>query len=188
MTLHRRLTAWLVAASLMLGGTFVTHCYVLERFSAAHHGDHAGRTSLVGFFCAAPFLLSCVTLLGAALVARGFVGGAATGLSAWPFGVLAPLGFLLHQYFTDFTGTTSPTYTSAAFLIGLALQVPLGLAAYVAARWLLRVVDRIGAVLKSGKSRVRHVFDPGWIAASKAPLSLLSIGEGAARAPPPVLC
>src|SRR5262245_18214069 len=173
----------------MFAGTFATHCYVFARIAPSHHGDHAGSTSLVGFLCAAPFLLSCVTLLALGLVARTFAGGSATRLVAWPFGVLAPLGFLLHQYFSGFTGTTSPTFTGAAFLAGLPLQIPLGLLAYFAARGLLRVADRIGAALAARRSRPRtgDAPDPGWISLSDTPLSALLEGAGTARAPPSLL-
>lgn len=182
----RRLTAWLVAASLMFAGTFVTHCYVFAQLSTAHHGAHGGSTSLVGFLCAAPFLLSCVTLLAAGLVARGFVGGKGARLSVWPFGVLAPVGFLLHQYFLGFTGTAAPSLTSAAFLVGLALQVPLGLLAYFAARGLLRVADRIGAILTARRAgRARADRAPARRSAvPDHPLAVLLAGAGAARAPP----
>ncbi len=100
--------------------------------------------------------------------------------------MLAPLGFLLHQYFTGFTGTASPTFTSVAFLAGLALQIPLGLLAYFAARGLLRVADRIGAALAARASGARPTtqFAPGWITVSKPLLPLHHAGAYAARAPP----
>ncbi len=188
----RRLSAWLVAASLMFAGTFVTHCYVLARFSPAHHGGHAETTSVVGFLCAAPFLFSCLTLLMLGLVARSLQslkGGTEAHLSAWPFGLLAPLGFLLHQFFSDFTGTTSLTLASVtgpAFLAGLVLQLPLGLLAYFAARGLLRVADRIGAALaaRNKRTRGRDTFGPGWNTASKHLLPVQLAGARSARAPP----
>ncbi len=184
----RRLTAWLVAASLMFAGTFATHCYLFAILSPGHHAAHEGTTSLVGFLCAAPFLFSCLTLLALGLVARtlqSLRGETGARISAWPFGVLAPLGFVLHQYFSNFTGATSSSM-GAAFLVGVALQIPLGLLAYLVARALLGVADRIGAALaaRSARPRRRDTLDRNPFTPSKRPLPVQIAGACAPRGPP----
>ena len=99
--------------------------------------------------------------------------------------MLAPLGFVLHQYFSNFTGATS-SFMGTAFLVGVALQIPLGLLAYLAARALLGVADRIGAALAARSARprgrdtlVRNPFTP-----SKRPLPVQIFRAFAPRGPP----
>jgi hypothetical protein len=184
----RRLTAWLVAASLMFAGTFATHCYLFAILSPGHHAAHEGTTSLVGFLCAAPFLFSCLTLLALGLVARtlqSLRGETGARISAWPFGVLAPLGFVLHQYFSNFTGATSSSM-GAAFLLGVALQIPLGLLAYLAARALLGVADRLGAALaaRTARPRGRNCLVRNWFTPAKQPLPARIARAFAPRGPP----
>ena len=158
--MSRRLIAWLVAFPLMAAGTYLSHCYVYG-YAAAGHAHHAASNAAqpgMAFFCGTPFLLACLAMVGISVAARSVQTlserpGAA--LSAWPFGVLPVLGFLLHQWISaaDTGMAVDPT-----FLAALLLQVPFGLAAYLVAKALLRLADRLGEALAPPRSaRLRAV-------------------------------
>jgi hypothetical protein len=175
----------------MSAGTFVSHCYVFAALAPSEHAAHGGKTGLVGFFGAVPFFFSCLALVALGLSVRSVQDLGArpgAGLSAWPLGVLAPAGFLLHQGFSHATGAgTIASLAGPAFLVGLALQIPLGLLAYLAARALLRAADRLGAALAARRSRTypRRPRAARWALASSRPVVALVPTIGSPRAPPP---
>jgi hypothetical protein len=195
----RRLLAWLVALPLMAAGTYVSHCHLFALVAPTQHdhahGSHAGGGAATGvaFFCGLPFVYTCVGLLAIFVVVRVLDerrGGGAAGVtvSAWPFGLLAPLGFLLHQHLDGLlTDGTLPLASlgEPRFLLGLALQVPLGLVAFLVARLLLRVAEHIGRALVSRPARRiprATVARPRWSSWSPRPGLLARLA--APRAPP----
>lgn len=158
----RRRLPWLVALPLMAAGSLVAHALSSvfigarpESAATAEGGinDLADRSS-TGFAAHAVLPLGIVVaLLSAAGVAR-LVGRLRRrprqGASPWLFFALPPAAFsfqelierLLHAEAAPFQAALEPR-----FLIGLALQVPLGFVALLAARLLLRVVRRIAHAL-----------------------------------------
>jgi hypothetical protein len=200
----RRFIAWLVALPLMAVGSYLAHCRLFasaapDEHMVAHgghgHGTHAHETgmSAVGLFSSRAFVLSCAALFAlflVARVARGLTARPGPTLSAWPFGVLAPLGFFLHHHFDHLVGNASmplSSFVEPPFLLGLLLQVPFGLAAYLVAKALLRVADRIceALVARSQKRPAREAVQgrtpphvAGW------PSIALLAGAAAPRAPP----
>ncbi len=160
----RRLSAWLVAFPLMAAGTWLSHCYALATVdpathSAAHHAGHAGRMSAAAFVFSTPFLFACVAILALALVYRvglSFTGHSAAQMSALPFAVVPLLGFFLHQHFEQLASSGSislAALTAPAFLLGLVLQIPFGIAAFFAVRFLLGLADRLGVTLSELRKR-----------------------------------
>jgi hypothetical protein len=139
----------------MLAGTQLAHAlgYWLVTPDA-----HARREDLTGsghgylaYAPAALALLSALALAGLAarlLEARRGLSG--SRLAAAPFALLPPLSFALQEHLERLAHTGAlPFATSLAptFLVGLALQIPFALVAYVFARALLAVAEALGCAL-----------------------------------------
>jgi hypothetical protein len=160
----RRLTLWALVLPLMLAGTEVAHalayCLVYpsatvrwQALAASGHG-YLGLVPLVSGIGAAVVL---------AAVAATAVDAAARRptrpLPAWTFGTLPFAAFTLQEFLERlFASHTLPWWMveQPTFRVGLALQVPFALAAYLAARLLLRA----GRALGEAVSRRRHRLLP----------------------------
>ncbi len=112
------------------------------------------------YFSYLPFILAfTLSLLVVALVLR--VASTARGvrgadLVAWPFGFLPPLIFAFEEYFDRLVhdGTVQlATATEKTFVVGVLIQIPVGICAYAAVRALLRWADRLGSALGRLRSR-----------------------------------
>jgi hypothetical protein len=184
----RRLLAWLVALPLAAAGTYLTHSLLPVRaHPAGGHAHPTTDTGLLGFLCSAPFLLSTIGLL-ALLVAIRVVQTRSTSVSAWPFALLVPLGFLLHHHLEHFVGgAPAPlgALVGSELLVGLALQLPFALLAYLVVTALLRVADRLIAALSARRRRLvaPAAIPPGRISVSTPRIALLATAA-APRAPP----
>jgi hypothetical protein len=196
----RRFVAWLVALPLVAAGTLLSHCYGLAvvdpaTHSAAHTHGSGAAASVTEIVLSFPFALACVALAGLALAARAgqaFAGAPGTSrLAAWPFGLMPVAGFLLYQELSSLTGTGSldlAALTAPAFLLGLLLQVPFGIAVYAISRRLLRLADRVGLALAALRAARRpaaslHKIRP-FLDARGPRLATLAL-SAAPRAPPP---
>jgi hypothetical protein len=194
----RRLSAWLVALPLMAAGTWLSHCYALSAVdpsthAAAHHAGHAGRMSAASVIFTAPFLFACAAILALALVyqaALSFRGHGVARMSALPFAVVPALGFFLHQHFEQLasSGTISvAALTAPAFLLGLILQIPFGIVAFFAVRFLLRFADRLGltlAELRKPRRAIPSIRRPRTSLLAHGPRLALLARSAAPRAPP----
>jgi hypothetical protein len=79
------------------------------------------------------------------------------GASPWLFFALPPLAFSVQELIERLVNAEAAPFHAALeprFLIGLALQIPLGLIALFAARALMRVVKRIARALLRERSSV----------------------------------
>jgi hypothetical protein len=79
---------------------------------------------------------------------------------AWAFGLIPPAGFVLQELLelSLHTGTFGwRAILAPTFLPGLLLQLPFGLAAYVAARLLLRVAEHVGRTLAPSLGATEYV-------------------------------
>ncbi len=132
-------------------------------------------------------------LLGAVgvswLVAR-LRGRVRPGASPWLFFSLPPLAYslqelierLLHAEAAPFSAVLEPR-----FLIGLALQIPVGLVALLVARLLLRVVHRIfRALARPRLSSVRLRSSPARLPASCALPRIPALALGYPQRGPPI--
>jgi len=149
---RRRLAAWSVALPLMVAGSQVAHVFAyrlvypqtqvrLHELLVSGHG-YMGHVSLVFAVCGAIELIAFF-----AAVAGSLRRGAAAPVPAWAFGLLPPLGFAVQEFLERLLfGATFPWWMvlQPTFRVGLLLQIPFGLAAYLAARLLLRVADEVG--------------------------------------------
>jgi hypothetical protein len=155
----RRRLPWLIALPLMAAGSIGAHAlsYLLTATRAAAvaaDGDShagAGRTSagIAGLTVLPIGLLAALAVVAAT---AWLVGRARSlpvqGASPWLFFALPPLAFSLQELIERLVNAEAAPFQAAiepCFLIGLALQIPLGLIALIIARAFLRVARRIVA-------------------------------------------
>jgi len=148
----RRGLAWLVAVPLMLAGTQIAHALAYRIvYAQTSVRLHALVETGHGYMSALPLLLglagAVVTLSLAASVLDAARGRGVRPLPPWAFALLPLVGFTLQEYierwlawgFLPWYAGEQPT-----FVIGIALQLPFGALAYLAARLLLRTAKRLG--------------------------------------------
>lgn len=190
MNAARHTVAWLVALPLAAAGIVLTRSLVPPPTGhAAHEHSAPPAQSVLAFLCSAPFLLSASAILGLILAVRLVQTRRGLRSSAWPFAVLVPLGFLFHHHFEHLVG--NPTAALGAplgpeLLLGLVLQLPFALLAYIVATALLRVADKLVVVFAARRRRpivARAVRVPGWSLLPRPRLALIAT-EAAPRAPP----
>jgi len=186
----RRGLAWLVATPLMLAGSEAAHLLAYRFvYPEAHVRVLALATSGHGYLARVPLVLGAgVAIALLSLVVAAFDaarGRSVRALPAWAFAVLPPLAFVvqevlelsLHTGALGWRAVLAPT-----FLPGVALQAPFALAAYVAARMLLRAAERLGRIFAD---RPRLVFaEPAFTPAYQPTYSRLSSLRPTSRGPP----
>jgi hypothetical protein len=185
----RRVLAWAVTVPLVVAGSQLAHAaaYVLvtpDEHERAHELAATGH----GYFAYAP---ETAGFLGAALLVALAVSvraGPRLRVRAWPFGFLPVLAFAFQEHVERLVHTGAfPTAAALepSFVIGIALQIPFGVLAYVAASLLLHAAARIGRLLRRRPPRLRPlpavVLRPQATVARAAPLALAGCGV---RGPP----
>jgi hypothetical protein len=193
----RRSLAWLVAVPLMLAGTQVAHMLSYRIvYPEASIRLHALVETGHGYLGALPLVLgfagAVVALSLAATVLDATRGRGVRSLPPSAFALLPLAGFAIQEYVERWLGWGFfpwQAFAQPTFVIGLALQVPFGVLAYLVARFLLRTAERLGGRLaRAAPPRLRVTARPLlWPAAQPLPplSSLLSRRLG--RRGPPLL-
>jgi hypothetical protein len=194
LVMARRITAWLLVLPLALVGTQLAH-ETAYRIAAPGTSERARLLADTGhaYLAYAPIALG----FGVALVLSALLlsllgalrGSAVTHASPWALAVLAPLGFTLQEHAERLLHDGTFPWSTAiqpAFLLGLALQLPFTLAAYLFARGLLAAADRLGRALAGLPSPRARPFPaapvrPGSVDLVRLPA--LALGH-AGRGPP----
>ena len=187
----RRRLAWGVTLPLVFAGSQAAHALayrlvypqatVRVRALLATGHSYAGWLPIVLASAGAVVLVSLT--VAAADAARG---RPARALPAWAFAALAPASFTLQELLelSLHTGTVGwHAVLAPTFLPGLMLQLPFALAAYLAARLLLRTAERVGRALARplrAVSPVAVAFTPP----AAAPLRRAPVSSRSSRAPP----
>jgi hypothetical protein len=192
---RRRLAGWLLAIPLMGAGSQVAHVFAyrlvypeahvrLRELLATGHG-YLGYTPVLLGFGAAVELAAFASILAGTVRRRRY-----DAVRPWAFALLPPLGFVIQEFLERWlAGSSFPWWMvqQPTFRIGLLLQLPFALAAYLLARLLLRVADRVGDVLHGALEGARlEVRTPGWPAFDFSPPRVAALAGGhAGRGPPP---
>jgi len=111
---------------------------------------------------------------------------------AWTFALLPMLCFTLQELLERWLASSSFPWwmvLQPTFRVGLLLQLPFGLAAYMMAKLLLRAADRVGRALRRPVTRPALVgISPGWVVLTiRPPRRRVLEGGHAGRGPPPML-
>jgi len=136
--------------------------------------------------------------LGCALLLLGLVSDVVASvrrlpshsLPPWAFGLLPVTAFSVQEFVERWIATSGVPWwmvLQPTFRIGVLLQLPFGLAAYLVARLLLRVARRVAlAMRKAGRPAVVRGERRRWSVRSVLPWRSSVPGAGhAGRAPPP---
>ena len=193
----RRSLAWLVAVPLMLAGSQVAHVLAyrivypqasvrLQALVETGHGYMSALPLVLGAASAVVLLSLVATVVD---VARG---RGVRPLPPWAFALLPVAGFAVQEYverwlswgFFPWPAALQPT-----FAIGIALQLPFGALAYVAARLLLRTARRLGRRLsRVSPPRLRQAPSPLLLpVAQPLPPSSSLLSRRLGRRGPPLL-
>jgi hypothetical protein len=188
----RRGAAWGLALPLALVGSQAAHAvaYALVYPQA--------RTRALTLFATGHAYLSYVPVLLAAAGAAAAVALAVTALDAavgrpvrdvpaWAFALVPPAGFAIQELLelSLHTGTLGwRAVLAPTFLPGLLLQLPFALAAYVAARLLLRAAERAGSAF--APQAVAPAAEPVLAGRPSTLAARLAAASRHSRAPPRV--
>jgi hypothetical protein len=187
---HRRGLAWLLALPLVTAGSLAAHelAYRLVEPDAGARGallDRSGHAYLE----AQPFLLGLLAALlvaGVTLMARNALRGRPARPAAWPFALLPVVGFAVQEH-VERLGTVLPPLEAATeptFLVGLALQLPFGLLAVAAARWLGRAAEDAGRALGAAPPHARRRAPDRLVPAALLLPAPVLLARARGRAPP----
>jgi hypothetical protein len=162
----RRFVAWLVALPLALAGAQLAHAvdYWLVAPSAHERAELLAGTGH-SYFSYLPFLVA----LAGGLVVIGYVwvtGEAHRGyysvpFDRWPLALLPLATFVLQEHVERYVHDGAfpwQAITEPTFALGFCLQIPFAIAAYIAARLLLRAAEAIGRLLR-GRPRTWVVVE-----------------------------
>jgi hypothetical protein len=166
----RRLVPWGVCLSLMLAGTEVAHWLAFRLvYPGAYERDLVLQQTGHGYFAWLPIAGGIGgALLLSALVLHGWragVGGhhSISRAGLLRFAALPPLAFALQEHLEGLIsgGTVVGVAFEPTFMLGVLLTLPFALAAYLVARLLLHVADRVGRVLRQRRTfRLRRSTVP----------------------------
>jgi hypothetical protein len=189
----RRLTAWLTVVPLMLAGTEVAHAlaYRLVYPDAAVRWRVLAATGH-GYLGLAPLLLG----VGGAVALAGLLGGIVDtarrrpprAVPAWAFGLLPLAAFTLQEFLERWLALGGLPWwmvEQPTFRIGLLLQLPFACAAFLLARLLLRVVERVGVALRGARPLTLAAGQSSWSLAPVSLLRLSALALGHAERGPP---
>ena len=129
----RRLLAWGLVTPVAAAGILVAHALAYRLTGTAPGPVH-------GYLEHGPQVLAILATIG--LVGLAFQERSLGRRSPWAFALVAPLGFVAQEHLERLVhgGGVPILVTTPVFLVGLALEVPVALVAWVLARRLLRVI------------------------------------------------
>jgi hypothetical protein len=177
-------SAWLASLPVVLGGCLAAH---VAAYAVVEPGGHARHELLARGghgYLAQPALLAAgaLALLLVAVLHHGLRGRAGARPSPVLFAVLPPLAFAFQEHVERLLHTGAFPVAAAlepTFLIGLALQFPFALLAWVLARAVLRAAEMLGTFARRRRT-VRRAGPRGPLPASA---SLPRVGPLAVGAP-----
>src|SRR5450755_653959 len=194
---RRRVASWLVSFPLMVVGSQVAHVFAyrwvypsahvrLSELLATGHG-YMGSSAYVPMLLGLSF---AAEIVGVGWVLAGCVRRSLRRpVPAWAFALLPMLGFTLQEFFERWlSGSSFPWWMvlQPTFRVGLLLQLPFALVAYMVARLLLRAADRVGRRLRGPAGRFGLGFvSLTWVVRDFCSPRLGALASGhAGRGPP----
>lgn len=172
----RRMLTWALVTPLAAAGILVAHALAYRLTGTAAGPVHA-------YLEHAPQLVAILATIG--VVGLAFQQRSLGQRCLWAFAFAAPVGFVCQEHVERFahTGELPWLLTTPAFLVGLALQIPVGLLCLLVA---CRVAGTLTAVRAARPPRV-GVF---WVPLSERPDARPREARrprARGRAPPPLL-
>jgi hypothetical protein len=193
---RRHLAAWVLAVPLMIAGTQVAHVFAYRLvYPVARVRLHELVVTGHGYLGLWPLLLGLaggIELVALISIAAGSFGRRRyTPVPPWAFAVMPLLAYVFQEILERWlAGSSFPWWVvlQPTFRVGLLLQLPFGLLAYLAARLLLRVADDAGTALRRIVGRIStRGASPTWSAFELAPARVPALADGHASRGPPAL-
>ena len=190
------MAAWLLAIPLMVAGTQVAHVFAYRLvYPVARVRLHELVVTGHGYMGFWPLLLGLAggVELGAlvSIAVGSFRRQSYMPAPPWAFAVMPPLAFVFQEFLERWlAGGSFPWWMvlQPTFRIGLLLQLPFGLVAYVAARLLLRAADDVGSMLRRFVERTPLPgLSPNWFPFELHPVRVPVLADGHAGRGPPSL-
>ena len=193
--MFRRTVVWLITLTLAIVGSQIAHdlAYRAVNRDAAERAEELTATGH-GYLTYAPlaFTVAAVLVVAALATELHHILAAPRGPSlrprAWTFALLAPAIFACQEHFERFLEYGAFPWGAAVtptFIVGVLLQLPFALAAYAAARLLLRAARCLGRLLarrfRVARSGASSAPTPAFLAIPRVPA--LALGYGS-RGPP----
>ena len=194
--MRRTWTPWLLALPLMVGGSVAAHA-AAYRLALPEAHDRARGLQLTGhsYLEHLPLLLALVSapaLVALSVAVFSSTPGRARPIGAWPFALLPPLSFVLQEHLERFMHSGAfpwETGLERAFMLGLLLQVPFSVIAFVLMRALLAGAHALRrVVLRRRPPRAHGRMHPPRFGRRQMFLpriAALALGH-AERGPPPI--
>ena len=168
-----RTRAWIVVFPVITAGVLVAHALAYRLTSTPTEPVHA-------YLGHAPQVLLLLVVSGFAFGGLGRSRAAAPAVHVFPLVAITTFAVQEHLERLVHGGSVPILATSPAFLLGLALQVPFALLAWLLARWLLAAATEPLA----WNVTVRPRFDIPSVAAPVAALASLDRPPSRGRGPP----
>jgi hypothetical protein len=191
----RATRTWLLSIPLIAAGSLAAHSLAYRLALPDEHArELTYRHSGHAYLKIAPYVSAlCVALVLAVVLTRALRPAAertAGRITLWPFLALPLLFFALQEHAERFVGTGSfpaGAMLETTCLLGVALQVPLGVIAYAVARALVRLSDGLGRLLagrgRTPRLRPKSLAGARFAEVAPARISILALNR-AGRAPP----
>jgi hypothetical protein len=192
--MHRRLLAWCLTVPLAVVGSQAAH-WLAYRLAVPNGEERARVMASTGhsYLAWAPAVVAVCTVLAACAfvgqvraLTRGRRGAAAP--APWMLASLGPTIFCFQEWFERLASEDSLSWnavTERTFIFGLLLQFPVAMAAYAAARLILRAATRVASLLARGlvvSARPAGLCFPSAFLLA-APLGIVALGYPT-RGPP----
>lgn len=188
MRAHR--LAWLASLALMAAGGVTAHAAAYRLVAPPHPGHHHAAEGGLAHLHLCLALCGTVVLVafGASLLARARAWHALRP-PLWLFAVLPPAGFAVQEHLERLLQTGAlpwGTALEAVFAVGVLLQIPFALAAYLAARVLFTlaavVVAELRRAYRPARVSLSLLFPVSYVL--RVPRELVPAGGLGGRAPP----
>src|SRR5918997_4449285 len=137
----RRRLAWGLTLPLVAAGGLSAHVLAYALLASDHHSGSSAHAALMHWRVCVALSLALV-VLAASGYAVDAVSGGSRGAPIWAFALLPPAGFVIQEHAEHLLqhGALSSTLAlEPVFLVGLLLQLPFAVAAYLVARAIVTV-------------------------------------------------
>jgi hypothetical protein len=189
--MRRRRLAWGLTLPLVAAGGLSAHVLAYTLVSSHHHSGSRAHTALMHWHVCVALCLALAVVAAAGYGVHTVGGRRSWDVPVWAFALLPPVGFVIQEQVEHLLQHGELSYTlvfEPVFLLGLLLQAPFAVAAYLVARALVTVAVTLMRAL--GRARWRLAATPPRFRVTPEPALALAnpvaLGHGQ-RAPPHLL-
>jgi hypothetical protein len=153
----RRRLAWRLTLPLVAAGALSAHVLAYTLVSSDHHSHSSLHAALTQWRVCVALCLALAVIAGVGYAFDALGGRDGRAVPVWAFALLPPAGFVIQEQLEHLLEHGALSYTLAVepvFVLGLLLQIPFGVAAYVVARAVVTVAVTLIRALGRARSRL----------------------------------